>query len=78
MNAAIRLPKRKQIKTADTWDLSSLFATDAAWEKSFQRFEKRLAGYEKFPGTLGSGPETLAACLKFDSEISRLSERLGV
>ena len=78
MNAAIRLPKRKQIKTADTWDLSSLFATDAAWEKSFQRFEKRLVGYEKFPGTLGSGPEALAACLKFDSEISRLSERLGV
>ena len=78
MNAVIRLPKRKQIKPSDTWDLSSLFATDEAWEKAFQRFEKRLAGYAKFPGTLSRGPRAIAACLKFDSEISRLSERLGV
>lgn len=73
----MRIPPRDQVKASDTWDLSSLFADDAAWEKAFQRYERRRPGYSKFRGTL-SDPKQLAACLKFDSELDRLAERLGV
>ncbi len=73
-----KLPTRDQVSVADTWDLSSLFENDAAWEKAFSRFEKRIEGYSKFRGCLGEGPESLADCLKFDSQLDRLAERLGV
>ena len=41
MSKVKTLPKRSDVKVADTWDLSSLVASDAAWEKSFSDFEKR-------------------------------------
>jgi oligoendopeptidase F len=73
-----KLPSRDQVPVADTWDLSSLFANDAEWEKAFKRFEKRIDGYQEFRGRLKEGPEVLTACLKFDSQLDRLAERLGV
>ena len=71
------LPKRSQVKPSDCWDLSSLFPGDPAWENSFKKWEKQIAGYEKFRGKLGQSPKTLAACLKFDADFDRLGERLG-
>ncbi|MFM9114596.1 MAG: oligoendopeptidase F, partial [Planctomycetota bacterium] len=67
--ATKRLPPRSQIKAADTWDLTSLFADDAAWEKQFQKFEKLIGGFEKFRGQLANSAAELAACLKFDLEV---------
>ena len=72
-----RLPARSQIKTEDTWDLTSLYANDAAWEADFQRFDKQIAGFAKYRGKLGESAKALAAALKFDSDIDRLGERLG-
>jgi len=72
-----QLPKRSQVKAADQWDLSSLFPDDAAWEAAFTKWDKRIAGYEKFRGTLGDDPKSLAACLKFDIAMDRDGERLG-
>ncbi len=77
MTKTKRLPKRTDIKSDDTWDLSKLFADDDAWEKAFKQCEKRIAGFDKFRGTLGDSADALAACLKFDSRFDRLSERLG-
>lgn len=71
------LPPRSKVKTQDTWDLSSLCASDAAWEKDFARWAKMEGGYAKFRGKLASSPKTLAACLRFDREVDELSERLG-
>lgn len=78
MSQVKKLPRRNRIKTADTWDLSSLFADDAAWEGSFRTLQRRIGGYEKHRGRLSAGAVELAACLKFDRDIDRLSERLGV
>lgn len=73
-----RMPERSQVKTADTWDLSSLYPDDGAWEKAFRKLEKRIAGYERFRGKLGQDARTLAACLRFDCDMDRLGERIGV
>ncbi len=72
------IPERSQVKTADTWDLASLFPNDEAWEKAFRRFERDIAGYERFRGKLGKDVGTLAACLRFDCDMDRLDERIGV
>ena len=72
------LPARSAVKVGDTWDLSSLFAGDDDWEKAFQRFEKQVPKFEQHRGKLGHSAKALAACLKFDSELDRLAERLGI
>lgn len=78
MSKTKRLPTRDQVKTADTWDLTSLFDDDAAWERAFKRYQRQAkGGYEQFRGQLAD-PVQLAACLKFDSQLDRLGERLGV
>ncbi len=71
------LPHRSKVKTEDTWDLSSLFASDTAWETAFKKWEKQIERYEDYRGKLGEDAKTLAACLKFDTEFERAGERLG-
>jgi oligoendopeptidase F len=72
-----KLPTRSQVKPADTWDLTSLFDSDADWERAFAAWEKQIPRYEKFRGKLGDGPAALAKCLEFDSDFDRAGERLG-
>ena len=71
------LPRRDQVAPADTWNLASLFANDAAWEAAFRKWEKRIGGYDTFRGHLADGPRALAAALKFDSLFDRAGEALG-
>ena len=77
MSKILRLPKRSKVKTADTWDLSSLCASDEEWEKEFAKLDKLIPGFEKFKGKLGEGAKTLAACLKYDGDFERLGEKVG-
>ncbi len=73
----VRLPNRAQIKSADTWDLSKLFSSDHAWDESLAKLEKRIKGFDKFRETLGQGAVQLAACLKYESDTERLTDRLS-
>ncbi len=72
-----QLPARSQVKPADSWDLTSLFPNDAAWEAAFKKWEKQISRYDEFRGKLADDAETLARCLKFDNEFDRAGERLG-
>ncbi|MEN0111784.1 MAG: oligoendopeptidase F, partial [Planctomycetota bacterium] len=72
-----KVPTRDKVKEADTWDLSSLFPSDEAWEKAFKKWERQIGKYADFRGTLAEGPSALAKCLKFDSKFDREGERLG-
>ncbi|TWT96970.1 Oligoendopeptidase F, plasmid [Botrimarina colliarenosi] len=71
-----KLPTRDKVKVADTWDLSSLFNSDAEWESAFATWEKKIPKYAAFKGKLADAAE-LAKCLTFDSKFDRESERLG-
>lgn len=72
-----KLPARDKVNAADTWDLASLFESDAAWEKEFAKWEKQLSKYDSFKGKLSNSAADLAKCLKFDSKFEREGERLG-
>ncbi|HEY2586029.1 MAG TPA: oligoendopeptidase F [Tepidisphaeraceae bacterium] len=78
MSKVKALPPRGKVKPSDTWDLSSLFASDAEWEKAFVQWEEQIPGFEKFRGKLGESAEMLSACLQFDAALDRAGERLGV
>ena len=77
MSKVKMLPSRNKVKEPDTWDLSSLYADDGAWEKDFEKFQKQAAGYDRYRGKLAESSKTLAECLRFDYRLDRLGERLG-
>ena len=72
------LPPRSKVKQADTWDLSSLFTSDEAWEKAFSAWEKKLPAYEQFQGSLASSARQLLACLEHDTDFELAGERLAI
>lgn len=72
-----RLPPRSQVKTEDTWDLSSLFASEEAWDGLFKELEQKMTGFEAFRGTLAESGAALAKCLQFDIDFDRQCDRLG-
>lgn len=75
--AAGRVPSRAEVPLEHTWDLSSLFADDEAWERAFSQWQAQFAEYDRFRGQLGRDASTLADCLRWDSSVDRMSERLG-
>jgi len=75
--AVKRLPARSEVKQSDTWDLSSLFASDADWEAGFAAWNKQIDGYAAFQGRLAQSAQMLYDCIKFDLEVDRVGERLG-
>jgi oligoendopeptidase F len=77
MSKVKQLPPRSAVKATDTWNLTCLFKTDAAWDVAFKKWENRIDGYKGFAGKLGDSAESLAACLEFDLEFERAGERLG-
>ena len=77
MKKVKKLPDRSAVRVRDTWDLSSLFSGDDAWEAAFTKWEKRIPQYARFCGKLGRDGKTLAACLRFDVAMDRAGERLG-
>ncbi|MDX1961708.1 MAG: oligoendopeptidase F [Pirellulales bacterium] len=71
------LPPRDKVKPADAWDLTPLFASDAAWEKAFRKWVALIPKYQEFAGKLGDSAQQLASFLDFDNEFERLGERLS-
>lgn len=64
------IPERDEISTIYKWDLTQIFKSDDDWETEFKSVSEKIAGYQKFEGTLSENSENLFACLKFDEEIN--------
>ncbi len=73
-----QLPKRNEVAVKDTWDLSSLFADDRAWQTEFELLEQEidLLGYYK--GRLKESSSMLFEALETASDLRRRLERLLV
>jgi oligoendopeptidase F len=71
------LPARRDVAVGDTWDLTSLFRSDAEWQAALAAWESRIPGFAAFAGTIGSSPERLAECLAHDLAYDREGDRLG-
>jgi oligoendopeptidase F len=77
MSKVKTLPPRSKVKLEDTWDLSSLYTSDDAWEEDFKKLEELIPTYETFRGKLGDSAAKLAECLVFDEKFERQAERVG-
>ena len=77
MAPARALLPRSRVKQRDTWDLSTLYSNDQAWEAEFEKWVKMCRRYPSYRGTLAKSSKSLATCLRFDSRCERMGERLG-
>ncbi|MBS0332588.1 MAG: oligoendopeptidase F family protein [Proteobacteria bacterium] len=59
------------------WDLSDLYASDAAWSAERDAVEKAAAGLAAYKGRLGESAATLRAALGAISDLNKRANRLG-
>ncbi len=71
------IPLRSEVATEDKWNVESLYATVAEWEKEFAKWEEQIPQYAKFRGKLGDGADLLKTCLDFCFAMDRLGDKLG-
>ena len=68
------LPKREDVPEHLTWDLTTIFSTDEAWEEEYESLRKELPKIKQFQNTLHEGADRLLELLQFQDQVS---ERLG-
>src|SRR5690625_460965 len=68
------LPKREDVPEHLTWDLTTIFSTDEAWEEEYESLRKELPKIKQFQNTLHEGTDRLLELLQFQDQVS---ERLG-
>lgn len=71
---AKELPAREEVAEHLTWDLSTIFPTDDAWEEEFTNLQKEIPTIKEYQNTLGDSAEQLLQALQLQD---RISERLG-
>lgn len=76
--AATALPKRSDVSRDDTWNLESIFASDADWQAAFTAIERDLPELEALRGTLGANDEALLTALRMRDEVGSRLEKLFV
>lgn len=71
------VPTRKQLAVEDTWDLTTIYATDEAWEAEYGALRKLLDRAVAFRGRLGESAEVarqgLEAVFAVNLTVSRLA-----
>jgi oligoendopeptidase F len=72
-----RVPTRLEVPLADTWDLTTLFETDATWEAAFGVWSDQIAQFAQYRGRLGESAAVLKNYLEFETEYERKGDRLG-
>lgn len=77
MTDASRIPERHETALSDRWNLSSLFASDEAWEDSFSRYEALKDSISGLKGSLSGGIDQFLSVLTAFADTGLLEERLG-
>ena len=72
----VRLPDRSEVPIHETWDLTSLYADDAAFEAAVETTESAVAALTERRGRLAASAEALEASLAALSDIVAAASRL--
>jgi oligoendopeptidase F len=68
---------RAEVPVEDTWDLTPLFADDAAWESGFATLAGLYPEVTAFRGKLAEGAGEMLGLLEMEKSLDRSIERLG-
>ncbi|MDR1571745.1 MAG: oligoendopeptidase F [Clostridiales Family XIII bacterium] len=72
------IKKRDEIDGRYKWDLASMYADDADWERDYALAEERAGAYGAFSGRLGECAATLLAAFEGKDDIWRIAENVYV
>ena len=75
---AATLPKRSEVPREHTWDLESIYPTDADWERDFARVTAMLPEITRFQGRLGESGSVLLAAIRARDAAAEVLSRLYV
>ncbi|MBU5359740.1 oligoendopeptidase F [Enterococcus raffinosus] len=78
MSEAKQLPKRQEVPVELTWDLTKIFADDAAFEEKFQALSEELTEVDKIKGTLAQGATEFLTAIEYVLDIYRKAEVIYV
>ena len=73
-----QLPLREEVPVELTWDLTTIFKDDEAFETAFSELQAELPKVTAFKGKLNQGPEVFLEALEAVFSISRKLELLYV
>jgi len=77
-HAAAKTPTRDQVRIEDTWDLTLVFESPAAWQQAFESLQKDYPAIRGWAGRIAESPATLAEALAFQKRINIACENLRV
>jgi oligoendopeptidase F len=77
-SANTALPLRSEVPEHLTWDLSTIYATEADWETDFARAETYPDKLAVFKGRIRRSGKTLLAYFRLSEECSQLVGKLGL
>lgn len=77
MNAKA-LPKRRELPEQYTWNLDTVYAGEAQWERDFQRVKEQTPKLQACAGTLADSAEQLLSCLALRDGTQKQLEHLLV
>jgi len=72
------MPLRTEIPVEHTWDASSIFSSDDAWEAEIKSVEEKLNQFDRFKGQLSSSAATLADCFDAAEEVIQSAGKIIV
>ena len=70
------VPTREEMDINFTWDLSSLYVSDEAWEEAFKKAENMENTFSKYDGNLSKNSSTLLKCLQLNDKAGMLLDKL--
>ena len=70
--------QRHEINEKDTWDLSTIYPTDQAWEEALKDLTEQLEKVSQYEGHLLDSADSLLEITEFSLEMERQMEKLYV
>ena len=70
--------QRHEINEKDTWDLSTIYSTDQAWEEALKEASEKIESASQYEGHLLDSADSLLTITEFTLEMERQVEKLYV
>ena len=70
--------QRHEINEKDTWDLSTIYPTDQAWEEALKDLTEKVQIASQYEGHLLDSADSLLEITEFSLDLERQVEKLYV
>jgi oligoendopeptidase F len=71
MTDSKKLPLREEVPVEETWDLTTIYASDEEWEEAFEAASKKVEKLPEYKGSLDEGADQLLKTIEDLNDVSR-------